>query len=37
MQDGFAKWEIKNKGDEKNCLAYQRDYRKPWKLKFYKA
>lgn len=31
------KQDVANKGDVKHCLAYQREYRKPWTLKMYKA
>jgi predicted dehydrogenase len=30
-------WEITNRSDVKHCMAYEREYRKPWKLKTYKA
>ncbi len=31
------KQDVANHGDVKNCTSYERDYRKPWKLKMYKA
>jgi predicted dehydrogenase len=32
-----AKQDITNHGDVKHCISYEREYRKPWKLKNYKA
>lgn len=29
------KQDVKNRGDVKNCISYEREYRKPWKLKMY--
>ncbi len=29
--------DIENRGDVKHCISYERHYRKPWKLKMYKA
>ena len=37
VQWDAAKWEIKNTSDVKHCMAYEREYRQPWKLKMYKA
>ncbi|MDQ6632666.1 MAG: hypothetical protein M3Y82_13085, partial [Verrucomicrobiota bacterium] len=31
------KQDVENHNDVKNCLSYEREYRKPWKLKMYKA
>ena len=31
------KQDIANRSDVKNCISYEREYRKPWKLKMYKA
>ena len=32
-----AKQEVVNHSDVKHCISYQREYRKPWKLKMYTA
>ncbi len=32
-----AKQDVTNRGDVKHCVSYEREYRKPWKLKMYKA
>jgi predicted dehydrogenase len=32
-----VKQDIKNRGDVKHCISYEREYRKPWKLKMYHA
>ena len=29
--------DIANRSDVRNCISYEREYRKPWKLKMYKA
>lgn len=29
--------DVANRGDVKDCISYEREYRKPWKLKMYKA
>ena len=31
------KQDVANRGDVKHCISYEREYRKPWKLKTYKA
>ncbi|MBA4148292.1 MAG: Gfo/Idh/MocA family oxidoreductase [Verrucomicrobia bacterium] len=31
------KQDVTNRGDVKGCISYAREYRKPWKLKMYKA
>jgi predicted dehydrogenase len=31
------KQDVENHSDVKNCISYEREYRKPWKLKMYKA
>ena len=31
------KQDVENQRDMKNCISYEREYRKPWKLKMYKA
>jgi hypothetical protein len=37
VQWDAAKQDITNHGDVKHCISYEREYRKPWKLKMYKA
>ncbi|MDB6025036.1 MAG: Oxidoreductase domain protein, partial [Verrucomicrobiales bacterium] len=31
------KQDVANRGDVKHCISYEREYRKPWKLKMYNA
>jgi predicted dehydrogenase len=31
------KQDVANRADVKHCISYEREYRKPWKLKIYKA
>jgi predicted dehydrogenase len=32
-----AKQDVVNRGEVKHCVSYEREYRKPWKLRLYKA
>ncbi len=37
LQWDAEKQDVANRGDVKSCGSYEREYRKPWKLKMYKA